>query len=724
MSIKKGKKTTGIKILSALLCALLFLLVFAQAASASTLGDVNSDGVIDVRDVVLVEKHVLSVPPGLNPAQQVLADVNGDGVINVTDVSLLMRYSLGLISEFPIGNLQVLTVKALNAKTIGVEFNKVPSTAEKAAIDITVKSAGSIVVPTTVTWDGKVAHVKRTVDLNFATGTYTVEVAGVTPAFTGTVTISLPTATTLDIKATGIPNDTAKAPLRVVLLDQYGEELPLSLGAFNYTAFNITLGTNVTSEIGFDSTTKFFIDTKIPMWPFSPAFYVGNQVQITFIHTASGLNKTVTLPVTIPTQLASITLGDPILPAGATTLLKEFTNVRMLVTAKDQNGEELFLVKGSNASVYSSNTSIIANADLDFVTGTDGKQYLNIAKFLNEGNVIITVLGTPGGVVVNKSLSVVQPIPSEIRVSQTPEQNLIKGESTTVKFDVYDQFGGKLTVNVPNFKVRTILSSGGATVLDAPVHNSQHEIVAATTGITVKALNTATTGHSDTVTFRLERDGVVFIDSEAITFNIIDDIDGLAVAINKTSYTAGENMQVTITAQKGGLTHTSYNKSGPAVITVYTGGGVATSKFYNRTLTFVNGVASTTIPASLASTIAIPNYKLQVSYKLLTQFSELFTVAVGAPSKFILTGTTGSANLVVTQTDSQNNPIPTFTGNQIIKLTYPITATDPAGIDAEGNIVVNFTAGVGTVTFGANLTPGTYTVTHGGLTGSLTIPSP
>lgn len=715
MAIEKIKKTSGIKILSVLLCALLFLLISAQSASASMLGDVNSDGVIDVRDVVLVEKHVLSVPPGLNPAQQVLADVNGDGVINVADVSLLMRYTLNLISEFPIGHLQVISVKALNAKTIGVEFNKVPSATEKVAVAVTVKSAGSIVVPTSVTWDGKVAHVTRTVDLNYATGTYTVEVAGITPVFTGTVTISLPTATTLDIKATGIPNDTAKAPLRVVLLDQYGEEMPLSLGAFNYTAFNLTLGTNVTSDIGYDSTAKFYINTKIPMWPFSPAFYVGNQVQLTFIHIASGLNKTVTIPVTIPTQLGSLTIGDPILPPGATVLFKDFTNIRLPITAKDQNGEELFLVKGGNVSVFSSNTSIISNADLDFVTGTDGKQYLNIVKFLSHGDVIITILGTPGGVVTNKTLSVVQPVPTQIEVFSMPQTTLYKGapgESTTVRFNILDQYGNKITTDQVGYAVHIAKSSGANTILTAPAQGSSYGIVNATAGITITAGNPALPA-SDTITFRLQKDGT-FLDGESITFNLIENLNALDFSVNKAIYTAGENIQFTVHALFGGIVHSQYNKSGLAKITLTKG---LDTVFFNRTLSFVNGVATTSVPATLANA----NYNVTVEYGgIIETKPNLLTIEVGTPNKYVLTKAT--PNLGIALTDIYGNVVLTFNGDYDLKLTYPAGA-DPKNADAEDVDRITFGAGLGTIEFNT-LVSGTYSVQGGGYSGTVTIVVP
>lgn len=120
----KNRKASGIKYLIVLPLILMCLLMFCQSALAATMGDVNSDGAINVKDVTMVQKHVLSISPGLTAAQQLLADVNGDGVINVLDVSLIMRYALGLISEFPAVSLNEVSVTAINARQIDVVFNK------------------------------------------------------------------------------------------------------------------------------------------------------------------------------------------------------------------------------------------------------------------------------------------------------------------------------------------------------------------------------------------------------------------------------------------------------------------------------------------------------------------------------------------------------------------------------------------------------------------------
>lgn len=80
----------------------LFVLMMSSAVSAQTImGDVNGDGRVDVRDVVLIQKHVLG-KISLTAQQRDVADVNGDGLIDARDVALVMQRSIGRISTFPL----------------------------------------------------------------------------------------------------------------------------------------------------------------------------------------------------------------------------------------------------------------------------------------------------------------------------------------------------------------------------------------------------------------------------------------------------------------------------------------------------------------------------------------------------------------------------------------------------------------------------------------------
>ncbi len=56
-------------------------------------GDVNTDGVVDLKDVVILQRHLAG---GWNVTiHETNADVNKDGEINVKDVVLLQRFLAG-----------------------------------------------------------------------------------------------------------------------------------------------------------------------------------------------------------------------------------------------------------------------------------------------------------------------------------------------------------------------------------------------------------------------------------------------------------------------------------------------------------------------------------------------------------------------------------------------------------------------------------------------------
>ena len=62
-------------------------------SNSYTLGDINSDGSIDILDVVLVVNIILSVLEP-NDTQADASDVNEDGIINILDVVQIVNIIL------------------------------------------------------------------------------------------------------------------------------------------------------------------------------------------------------------------------------------------------------------------------------------------------------------------------------------------------------------------------------------------------------------------------------------------------------------------------------------------------------------------------------------------------------------------------------------------------------------------------------------------------------
>ena len=85
-----------------MLLAILFILtLFPMPANAHVQapGDVNGDGVINVKDAVLAMRYIIGLQD-LDDKQVKAADVNNDGTVNVQDVSLILKNILGLIDDF------------------------------------------------------------------------------------------------------------------------------------------------------------------------------------------------------------------------------------------------------------------------------------------------------------------------------------------------------------------------------------------------------------------------------------------------------------------------------------------------------------------------------------------------------------------------------------------------------------------------------------------------
>lgn len=64
-------------------------------------GDINQDGVVDVRDTTIIKKYSTGILE-LTYEQLIAADVNGDGFVNDDDATLISQYYMGLINFFPV----------------------------------------------------------------------------------------------------------------------------------------------------------------------------------------------------------------------------------------------------------------------------------------------------------------------------------------------------------------------------------------------------------------------------------------------------------------------------------------------------------------------------------------------------------------------------------------------------------------------------------------------
>ena len=72
-------------------------IIFNYIPKTITPGDVNDDGTVNMKDVILIRQSLV----GLTEIDPDPADVNGDGAVNMKDVILIRQYLVGIIDKFP-----------------------------------------------------------------------------------------------------------------------------------------------------------------------------------------------------------------------------------------------------------------------------------------------------------------------------------------------------------------------------------------------------------------------------------------------------------------------------------------------------------------------------------------------------------------------------------------------------------------------------------------------
>ncbi|WP_303971307.1 hypothetical protein [Sporosarcina ureae] len=343
----------------------------------------------------------------------------------------------------------VESVKAINAKTLEVTFNKELTVDEQKALAFEVKKDGSTQLIKVDSFEGKTAKITRTNGANFTAGEYAVTVKGLSEDVTVKTTVAAQKATSLDISNDQLLDATPKAKLGVELTDQYGEKLALAKADYTVSAFNKTQNVAIAgTKVDFDPTTKtFYINTLGDnQTADKDAFKVGDEVTVTFLHNATGLTATKTLKVVAGAQLDSITVGDVQLPEGKELLTQDLKDIKVSYTAKDQYGNAVDLNdKASDIEVISTTPSVVAKGDVSFVKDGD-KTLINIKEFGDAGKTNIIILNKITGETSTLALEVNEKagVPYAVTLGETSTEVAGNGGTKAIDLTVTDKYGNKV----------------------------------------------------------------------------------------------------------------------------------------------------------------------------------------------------------------------------------------------------------------------------------------
>ena len=103
MTFNKKIKLIAVGLAALAIALTASLSVMATTETAYTLGDVNCDGSVDIRDVTVIQKvlaKIIDEPDGF----LLTADADNNGVINIKDATIIQKYIAKIYSDLPVLN--------------------------------------------------------------------------------------------------------------------------------------------------------------------------------------------------------------------------------------------------------------------------------------------------------------------------------------------------------------------------------------------------------------------------------------------------------------------------------------------------------------------------------------------------------------------------------------------------------------------------------------------
>ncbi|QNU32620.1 S-layer homology domain-containing protein [Geobacillus sp. 47C-IIb] len=491
---------------------------------------------------------------------------------------------------------EVVSVSAINAKTLKVTFNKAVDDT-KAKFEVKKGSVTVNVAKTTFSAD------KKSVELELASklfeGEYTVNVTGLADqALTGSVKVENEKVAKIELLGEVAPinaQNKKQATVAYRVFNQYGEDITKSplASSISWTASN-----------GVDAQDD---DKGVLTLTNTSDFKTGDKVAITGINVST--NTVVSGVVTISDASAT----DTVEFVGIYNKDgKEFSgdlavgDFVLLLNAKDQYGNDVNASKVNDDVVFTSSNPSVLTIDKAYDgQGKDkdkiGLKFTAGPNYANGGKVIITAISKTSGKVAQFEVNVKAAPALDTFTLGTPTEIVAAGEKVKLPFTAVDQYGntvtkyealeGKVTFNTD--KAKLVKDASGNAVLEytAPDTKGLQVLVATVVGsgkvsqltIDVKeAAYAATIESLKNVTTTVAKDGKVEIslsnlvvkDQYGRTFDLKDKLtnteNGASLGRYKIVVTDSENGAVKvagaeITANDGKITITGLEKGSEEV---------------------------------------------------------------------------------------------------------------------------------------------------------------
>ena len=323
---------------------------------------------------------------------------------------------------------------------------------------------------------------------------------------------------------------------------------------------------------------------------------------------------------------------------------------------------------------------------------------------------------------------------ASIQEVAAPDAVVVEGKKIKIKVKVLDNYDAAQTITGTTTK--GAITGKGYLTFDDPgsIIDTTTSISNTANDVSTVELQTKTITEafkSGTVRLVLINNDGEEVDSKSYNVTISGDANAYDVTTDKDVYNIGDTVKVTVKALEGSTFLSKYKATVPVNITVG-------AKKYNKDLSFENGVATVEVPAIANATSVV----VAAADSSATGTKSGLTITTAADPAYFSIAPSANTTITATLNDGSSTAT-TYTGYK----TATIKVTNAAGmdvtgdfctaagfasgaVDADGNLTLNFAAGVatltsvnlGTVSAGGNITAGNYvvTITVGSVSGKIT----
>ncbi|MGA3600545.1 S-layer homology domain-containing protein [Lysinibacillus agricola] len=373
------------------------------------------------------------------------------------------------------------SVKAINAKTIEVKFNKAVEDTSKAAVELL---RGTFKQNVTLTWSEDKKSVQLVGATNFQAADYTVNVSGLTEkALTSTVKIEAQKVNSIEIldevavvdkavKTDGTFGTGTTATVGYVVKDQYGTDITKTT----------SLTTNDKSTVAADSA-KGVVKLSGTV---VEGKKIGDLVPVVLFDSATGTSVTKTVKLSAESTVSSIGVAGVYNAKGEEVVLNDnskASDAYIVLNLKDQYGKEITdPAKATGLVITNTNTTnlTIANTVSKVKIGDKDKLVVAISDIFKAGDTDVLLISTTNGQSAKYTVKVAETVTSN-SISVSQPEIAVAGESTLIPLTVTDKEGNVITNKKILADKNKGIKVGGTTVPESALEVKDGQVYYKTT---------------------------------------------------------------------------------------------------------------------------------------------------------------------------------------------------------------------------------------------------